>query len=267
MPMKKTALVLATFGTKHDQEEDFVTNMQRALETRCPGTDVFIAFTSKLVSQERRKKGQAGNALAQILSELSASGYTHVAVQSLHVVPGLEFDMLKDITARFADMPKGIRKTGAGFPLIHDDQSAERLAGALLSSLPATRKPEEAVVFVGHGSHTPSGTLAYPALQAFLWQKDPNVFVGTVEGALTPEKILDQVKAKGASTVWLNPLLAFYGTHVMEDIFGEGKSWQTLFAQNGITCVPIHETLLARPEAVAMWTDNAVQTLEDLTAE
>lgn len=264
MTTDKTALVLATFGTKHEQEQDFVTGMKEALEKRCPGTDVFIAFTSKIATEHRRKKGQAGNALAQILSELSGLGYANVAVQSLHVSPGLEFDMLKDITERFADMPKGIRKTVTGLPLIHNDESAEKLAAILVATLPQGRKKDEAVVFVGHGSHTPSGTLAYPALQAFLWQHDPNLFVGTVEGMLSAEKILAALHGRGIKKAWLGPLLAFYGTHVREDIFGGETSWRNTFEAGGIACAPMEETLLSRPGVAAMWLDNAASALNEL---
>lgn len=266
MTTQKTALILAAFGSKHEQEKDFLADIKKTLESRHPGTDVFTAFTSRLVTRERRKKGQAGNTLAQILSELSSSGYVNAAVQSLHVVPGLEFAMLKDVTARFANMPKGLCKTGVGFPLIHDDASACRLAEVLASTLPAGRKKDEAVVFVGHGAHTPSGTLAYPALQAFLWLRDPNLFVGTVEGRLSAEKILGLVAARGIKKVWLNPLLAFYGTHALEDIFGGDESWQGHLARLGIECAPIRETLLDRPGAVAMWTENAIAALTALDA-
>jgi sirohydrochlorin cobaltochelatase len=264
MNTDKIALVLAAFGTKHEQEKDFVAGMKNTLEKRCPGTDVFIAFTSKTAAEERRQRGMASNVLAQILSDLSASGYSNVSVQSLHVAPGLEFDMLKDITEWFAGMPKGIRKTAAGSPLIHNDESAEKLAGILVSALPETRKKNEAVIFVGHGSHIPAGTLAYPALQAFLWQKDPNLFVGTVEGMLSAEKILGMLQDRGIKKAWLNPLLAFCGTHVRRDIFGGGSSWEILFTENGITCAAMEATILARPEATTMWLDNAVSALRDL---
>lgn len=265
MTTDKTALILAAFGTKHEQEEDFVAGMKATLEKRCPGVDVFIAFTSKIALENRLQRGQGGNALAQLLSELSGLGYAYVAVQSLHVAPGLEFDALKDITERFTGMPKGIRKTSVGYPLIYNDESAEKLANILAESLPKARKKDEAVLFVGHGSHTPSGTLAYPALQAFLYQNDPNLFVGTVEGMLTAKKILEMVKSKGIKTVWLCPLLTFCGTHVRRDIFGGENSWQKLFEENGITCALAEETLLARPGAVAMWQDNAALALFELS--
>lgn len=260
----KTALVLAAFGTKYEQEEDFVAGMKETLEKRCPETDVLIAFTSKIATGRRGKEGRAGNSLAQVLSELSSLGYANVAVQSLHVSPGLEFGMLKDVTGRFAGMPKGIRKTATGFPLIHDDKSAERLANVLAASLPPERKKDEAVVFVGHGSHTPSGTLAYPALQAFLWRSDPNLFVGTVEGLLSMEKVLALLREKGVRKAWINPLLAFHGTHVREDIFGGENSWKKKFEENGIPCAVMEKTLLARPEAVSMWVENALLALREL---
>lgn len=263
----KTALVLAAFGSRHEQAENFAANMKAALEKRCPNVDIFIAFTSKTATGNRRENGRAGNALAQVLSELASLGYVNVAVQSLHVAPGLEFDMLHDITGRFAGMPKGIRRTAVGFPLIHDDKSAEQLAGILTAALPPERKKTEAVVFVGHGARSLAGTLAYPALQAFLRQKDPNLFVGTLEGMFTRERILALLRDAGIENIWLNPLLASCGTHVRADIFGPENSWKTFFEENGISCAVMEETLFARPEAVAMWVDNAVLALRGLETE
>ena len=257
-------MVLATFGTTHDQEDDFVEHIRNELAERHPEMDVFIAFTSRIVSAQRRKKGEAANALAQVLSELSGLGYTHVAVQSLHVAPGMEFAMLSDIAKRFADMPKGIRRTVVGHPLVYNDKNAERLAAVLSAELPESRAPEDAVVFVGHGAKLPSGTLTYPALQAYFWQRDANIFVGTVEGSLGAETIRDMLLARGIRKVWLAPLLAYYGAHARCDIFGEKDSWVSVLESAGIHCTPVEKALLARPSVTAMWVENAVKALEEL---
>lgn len=264
MSEKRYAVVLAAFGTTREQEEDLIGRMKEEMQRRHPGTDVFDAFTSRLVAADRHKKGWGANALPQVLAELSGLGYTHVAVQSLHVSPGMEFDMLSDITRRFTHMPKGMERSRTGLPLIHDDVSAERLAAALAADLPRERQPDEAVVFIGHGAKTPSGTLAYPALQAYLWRHDPALFVGTVEGSLGGEVILEMLRKRGVRTAWLVPLLAYCGIHVRRDIFGTGRSWRTIFEADGIQCIPVEKSLLARPAIMAMWLENATACLEEL---
>lgn len=258
------AVVLAAFGTMREQEENYVERIKEGLQRRHPDTDVFDAFTSRLAAMDRRKKGRTAIILPQVLAELSTLGYTHVVVQSLHVVPGMEFDMLCDITRRFSGIPKGIQHTRTGLPLIHDDSSADRLAAALAVEFSGERHPGEAVVFVGHGAKTLSGTLAYPALQACLWRRDPALFVGTLEGSLCAETILAMLHERGMRKVWLVPLLACCGTHVHRDIFGAENSWRTVFEAGGIQCVPVEKALLARPAVTAMWLENALACLEDL---
>ena len=58
----------------------------------------------------------------------------------------------------------------------------ERVAEGLLKSIPKSRKPEEALVFMGHGSEHHPGDAVYAAMQYHLSKKDPNAYVGTVEG-------------------------------------------------------------------------------------
>lgn len=266
MAGKRYAAVLAAFGTTSGREGNFAERMKEELQRRHPETDVFDAYTSRLVAADRRKKGRAANALPQVLAELSGLGYTHVAVQSLHVAPGMEYEMLCDITRRFSGIPKGIERARAGLPLIHDDASADRLAAELAADPPPERQPDEAVVFVGHGAKTLSGTLAYPALQACLWRRDPALFVGTIEGSLDAESTVEALQKRGARKAWLVPLLVYCGTHVRQDIFGAGKSWRTVFEAGGISCVPVEKSLLARPAVAAMWLENALACLEDLKA-
>lgn len=262
---QKLALVLATFGSAREQEKDFVHGIKEEFERRHPGAEVFIAYTSRVVTAKRRKKGEAANALAQILAQLSVEGFSRVAVQSLHVAPGMEYEMLCDITRRFANMPKGIVQTVTGPPLICNDRRAEQVAALLASDLPVGRKAGEAVLFVGHGAKLPAGTLTYPALQAYLWQHDPALYVGTLEGSLSLEKLLGLLRRRGHDRVWLTPLLAYYGVHVADDMFGrKGESWLTGLESAGFDCIPVETTLLARPAVVELWIESAVEAMETL---
>lgn len=262
---QKLALVLATFGSAREQEVDFVHGIKEEFERRHPGTEVFIAYTSKIVTTKRRKKGEAANALAQVLAQLSVEGFSYVAVQSLHVAPGMEYEMLCDITRRFAQMPKGIVRTVTGPPLICNDIRAEKVARLLAADLPPERQVDEAVVFVGHGAKLPAGTLTYPALQAYLWQHDPGLFVGTLEGSLNAGCTIELLRKRGYDRVWLVPLLAYYGVHVAEDMFGAGEeSWQHTFEAAGIVCKPVETTLLGRPAVVELWIESAVDAMESL---
>ena len=264
MADKRYAVVLAAFGTTQERNDDFVEQMKTALQQHHVEADIFTAFTSTRMATARQEKGDACNTLSQTLTEISGLGYTHVVVQSLHVAPGMEFDSLREQIEHITSTPKGIKYACAGLPLIHNDASAEQLARVLTDTLPETRKPDEAVVFVGHGTKHPVGMLAYPALQAYLWKQDPNLFVGTLEGSLNADSVLAMLRERRVQKVWLVPLLAHFGTHAHRDIFNGGDSWQKTFEHGGLLCVPVQKALLARPDVVAIWIANAIRCLGEL---
>ena len=264
MDDKRYAVVLAAFGTTREQDENLILPIKKALQQRRPDVDIFVAFTSPFATADKMEKGQAGKALTQTLSELSACKYTHVVVQSLHIVPGLEFAALCDITRHFANTSKNIQHACAGPPLIHNDASVKRLAQELAGDLPPERQPDEAVIFVGHGTKHTSGALLYPALQGYLWQHDPSLFVGTLEGNLNTHTVLSMVRTQGLQKVWLVPLLACCAAHARQDIFGEKYSWQNSIEEGGFICVSVEKALLERPGVAAMWVENAMDCLKTL---
>ena len=264
MDDKRYAVVLAAFGTTREQDEELILPIKRTLQQQRPDVDTFVAFTSPFVTADKMEKGQAGKALTQTLAELSACGYTHVAVQSLHVVPGLEFDALCDTTRRYAHTSNTIQHTCTGHPLMHNDASVKRLAQELADDLPPERQPGEAVVFVGHGTKHASGALLYPALQGYLWQHAPSLFVGTLEGNLNTHTVLAMLRTQGLRKVWLVPLLACCGTHARQDIFGEKCSWQNSIEEGGFICIPVEKALLERPGVAAMWAENAMACLKSV---
>lgn len=254
----KTALVLATFGSTVPQKTDYLALVRQEMQKRHPGIPQFVAYTSTHVAKTLRERGEEARNLMQVLADLAADGYGRVIVQSLHVTPGKEFDVVRDTAALFPGLEKGALATGTGLPLIGSHEDAEKLAAVLASSLPKERKKGEAVVFVGHGAESPSGSLAYPALQSFLWRMDAGLFVGTIEGPYALEKVLESVKAVKPGNVWLVPLLTVVGDHAQNDIFGdEDDSWKKTFTQAGMKVKILDRGLLALPGVASLFADHA----------
>ncbi len=266
-PAVKTAVVLATFGTARDQDGDPLAGVREAVLKRHPGLAVRVAYTSVYVLKSLRAKGKEASSLPQALADLSAEGYTHVAVQSLQVIPGMEYDAVSRTAERFAMLPKGISAVCVGLPLIASHEDAAKLADVLLAALPRERKSADAVVFVGHGAHDALGSLGYPALQCLLRERDPKAFVGTIEGPFDAESVLKAVRNSGARTVWLVPLLTVAGDHAQTDIFGDTGSWKQTFANAGLTVKPVPQGLLALPGVAGMFADHLDAALETLSKE
>jgi sirohydrochlorin cobaltochelatase len=263
----KKALILFTFGTTYTQTTDPLTLIRAEIAARHPDLTTRLAYSSAHVVKTLKAKGQNAQTLPQVLADLSADGYTHVAVQSLHVIPGLEFDIAREIAERYDNLPKGITRISLGRPLIGSHEDAETVARILTDALPPERGAKDAVVLVGHGAASPSGSLAYPALQCFLNRLDPGIFVGTIEGPFTLDATLAALKASGAGKAWLIPLLTVVGDHATNDLFGnEDDSWRQTFSKAGIQTIPVTRGLAAMPALVSLWADHTDIALAELDA-
>ena len=117
-------------------------------------------------------------------------------VQSLHIIPGEEFENLKKTVCSIQSNPKECKenRTGENRYLYHHEDIVE-VCKALQSVFPAERKATDAVVLMGHGTSHESN-IYYPGLQYYLWQQSPLIFLGTVEGYPGLEEIISMLKEK-----------------------------------------------------------------------
>ncbi len=221
----KPAIVLAAFGTSTEAFDTY-NYFEQKVKARFPDHEIRWAFTSHKVRHKvAREKGQKLNDLPTTLQELKAAGYTRVAVQSLHIVPGEEWE--KKIVEESRKIP-GL-KVALGKPLLSSKQDQEQVLQAVAQTFPQDLK-NNAVVLVAHGSPSPEGTAAYLAFNQLLRSHYPhqNVFLGTVEGKPTRQEALEAVKKSTAATVVLMPFMFVAGEHVAKDMLGDDpESWKS----------------------------------------
>jgi sirohydrochlorin cobaltochelatase len=219
------AIVLAAFGTSTAAFETYH-HFEMEVKKRFPDHEIRWAFTSQKV---RHKLAQEGDRklddLPTTLRDLKALGYSKVAIQSLHIVPGEEWE--KKIVEESRKIP-GL-KIALGKPLLSSKQDQEQVLKTLAQTFPKDLT-HNAVVLVAHGSPSPKGTAAYLAFERLLRARYPrqNVFLGTVEGKPTRQESLEAVKKSTAATVVLMPFLFVAGEHVANDILGDNpESWKS----------------------------------------
>ncbi|MBI4800109.1 MAG: sirohydrochlorin cobaltochelatase [Desulfarculus sp.] len=260
-PAKK-AILLVSFGTSVPQARQVFAKIEEAAKTRFPGVEVRWAFTSKKVRQKLAQEGQVTLSPALALANLAEDGYTRVAAQSLHIIPGQEFEGLKETARRFAGMPKGLKQVEVGAPLLLSHQDMERTAKALLAHVPKERRPSEALVFMGHGT-THQANEVYPAMAGIFKELDAYAFLATVEGSPEWNKVKQEIKARGIKKAWLIPLMSVAGDHARNDMAGpEDDSWASQLGQAGIASQPVLMGMAEYPEVVAVWLDH-LQTAWD----
>lgn len=216
----KPAIVLVAFGTS-TRAFDTYKHFEAKVRERFPDHEIHWAYTSKIVRQKLREEQQRELPdLAQTLAALQAKGVTKVAVQSLHVVPGEEWE--KKVVS-YQDTP-GL-KIALGKPLLNSISDRKRVLEALARDFPADTK-DHAVLLVGHGSPSPAGTREYLSLYTLILStfKGKNVFFGVIEGQPELKNALAGIKKSAATKVTIVPFMVVAGDHFENDIMGEQDS-------------------------------------------
>jgi sirohydrochlorin cobaltochelatase len=199
---------------------------------------------------------------------MSAAGCARVAVQSLHLVPGLEYRaMTEEIAeARKAGGPPHIR---VGAPLLHTEEDTQEVAAALAASIGEERGPDEVVVWVGHGGRAADDVYALSA--AAVAARDGRMLLGTLAGEKRVDNIIEELRVLcngTAGRVLLVPLLAAVGKHAAEDIAGAGtRSWRGRIAAAGFDCRVELKGLAEREYFARIWLARLTAALHALERE
>ena len=262
-PMKKGILLVA-FGTTVPEAQISFENIERSVKKTFPGVPVRWGYTSRTIIRKMGEKGKQLLTPEEALSSMMRENFTHIAVQSLHVMPGAEFHGLVKNVQRFADMSKGLKKVIVGYPLMSTSEDVQRVGETFLKIIPSERRETDAVVFMGHGTHHPANVY-YAALNYHVQKLDPNIFVGTVEG--WPE--IDEVKAdlnqRRIKNAYLVPFMTVAGDHARNDMVGpEPDSWKSILEREGIQCVVVLKGIAEFQEFVDIWVDHLRTAFEHL---
>lgn len=226
----KKAILAVSFGTSYpDTLEKNIAATERALSAAFPDWELRRAFTSgKIIEKLRRRDGLQIETVAQALQHLADEGYTHVAVQSTHIMHGEEYEkMLAQLEPYRLQL-----RLSVGMPLLHAQADYDAAADALLSWL-GRPKEDEALVFMGHGS-THFANAAYSQMEHVLRARCERVFLATVEGYPALDSVLHQLKARPQiRRVTLAPFMLVAGDHAKNDMAGGEDSWKQSLQAEG----------------------------------
>ena len=206
----KKAILVVSFGTSyHDTLEKTIQAAENAIGAAFPGWEVRRAFTSSIILKKLRTRDNLIiDNVSQAMARLESEGFTHIAVQPTHVMHGEEYEKLLSQLQPYRQR----LNIQVGEPLLDQQADYEKVADALLAWLPQ-RAADEALVLMGHG--TPHfANAAYGQLEQNLQDRQDNVFVGTVEGYPTLERVEQQLAACPAiKKVLLAPFMLVAGDH------------------------------------------------------
>ncbi|WP_461209562.1 sirohydrochlorin cobaltochelatase [Desulfocurvus sp. DL9XJH121] len=262
----KKGILLVAFGTSVPEAKVSFLDMQKQVAKDCPGVPVRWAYTSNIIRHKLQKEeGVSPDSVQTALAKMMDEGFTDVAVQSLHTIPGEEFHQkVLSVVNSFRGIPGGFHKLSVGLPMMTGPGDMEKVVDAILATTPKQRKKGEAVVLMGHGTHH-AGNIYYPGLQWYLAQKDSDILVGTVEGTPSLDYVVAELKARKVKAVWLRPLMSVAGDHARNDMAGaEDDSWISVLTKAGFKVTPVIKGTAEYPAFRAIWVEHLKAALATL---
>lgn len=249
---KKVGILLVAFGSSLPGAQVSFDNIENTTKAAYPDIPLRWAYTSHIIRKKLAKQGRHLDSPEVALAKMQDEGFTHVAVQSLHTIGGAEYHDLRRTVGAFKAMG-GFQRILLGNPLLATQQDMQLAVAATLKTIPQDRQKSDAVVLMGHGTHHPSNAF-YAALMWQLQLKDPNVFMGTVEGYPAADDIREILLQKKIKKAYLMPFMSVAGDHAKNDMAGdEDDSWKSIFTKAGIQCVPILKGTAEYPDFVDIW--------------
>jgi sirohydrochlorin cobaltochelatase len=252
---KKVGILLVAFGSSEASAQVSFENIDKKTKAAFPEIPVRWAYTSSIIRKKLAKQGNYLDSPEVALAKMMDEGFTHVAVQSLHTIAGAEYHDLSRTVGAFKVMG-GFQRIILAYPLLATQEDMQRAVDGILGIIPKERKKDEAVVLMGHGTYHPSNAF-YAALMFQLQLKDPDIYVGTVEGYPDVGLIKTLMLEKRIKKAYLMPFMSVAGDHAKNDMAGdEADSWKSIFTKAGIQCIPILKGTAEYDVFVNMWVDH-----------
>ncbi len=223
----KDAIVVTSFGTtfKNTRQANIESTV-KDIQAAHPNTKVVLAFTSHIIRDRiQEKEGITYPTPEEALDGLQKEGYTRIALTSLNIIPGMEYNYN---AAVFHQYKNNFKKMTLGLPLMYwmgqenQRDDINQVFTALKSQFPNTSKTD-AVLLMTHGTPDPSNAY-YSVMQNRIQSLGlKNVYIYTVEGWPSLEGIIPELKAKGIKHVTLMPVMMVAGDHATNDMSGDEK--------------------------------------------
>ena len=251
--MKDSALLLVTFGSTYPGPHETFARTRAFFAEAYPDSDIYMAFTSRIcIARWYKKTGEQYHTADVILDKIGQAGYKRVRIQSLHIIPGLEFSFIHNLylpkfREQYPEIPVVV-----GRPLLDEEHDIRRVGDIIYKAFEPRLSRGEGLVLMGHGNDTddfPEANIRYERLNAYLQSLDNKIVIGTVdyEAMLydVVEKHLHQALPAPA-VLNLLPLMSVAGDHALNDLAGERnedeeleeQSWMVRLQEDGYTINP-----------------------------
>lgn len=234
----KDAIVVMSFGTTFpDTRAKTIEATVNQIKAQHPGVKVVTAFTSHIIiDRVKANEGITVPTPEEALEQLKAEGYNRVALTSLDIIPGMEYNYK---TAVYDQYKTQFKKMTMGTPLMYwmgqegQRDDVEEAMAAIKAQMPKLGK-KDAVLVMAHGTPDPSNAY-YAVMQDRLDSLyGGKVMIYTVEGWPALDDVIPELEAKGVKNVTLMPLMMVAGDHANNDMAGaEEDSHKSILEAKG----------------------------------
>jgi len=250
------AILLVAFGTSDPQAAQAFAAVEKRARERFPRVELRWAYTSRMIRAKLSKEGKILDSPETAMAKLMDGGYTHVAVLSLHTIPGAEFHELHQNVHLYGQMAGGFQGVIVARPLLSSFKDMQTVAEALLKNIPG-RKAGDAVIFMGHGTEHHPADAVYLAMNQVFQELDSLAYVAAVEGSNSLDNLIPKLKKRNVKKVFLVPLMSVAGDHAKNDMAGEEEdSWKSILTAKGFKVEPILKGTAESREIVDVWLDH-----------
>ena len=241
-PKDKSAILVVSFGTSMPEARKAIDNLVTAAKNNFPDFETRLAFSSNII---RRKIARENQEIIptplQALANLNDEGFTHVYIIPTHIIPGEEYDEIKNVRDSFANLrgKYGFKKIILAEPYLNGvadcDRMAEILAARFRNYL--DENSDTAVVLMGHGTPEHIANAMYSQLQLSLDKLlYGRFFLGTVEASPKIEDVIANLKRHPEiDRLVISPFMIVAGDHANNDLADENddESWISILKANG----------------------------------
>ncbi|MBQ7558886.1 MAG: sirohydrochlorin cobaltochelatase [Synergistaceae bacterium] len=255
----RPAILIVSFGTSMPEARRAIDNLVNAAKKNFPECEVRLAFTSNII---RKKLAREFNEIisnpVEALAKLNEEGFKKVYVMPTHMIPGEEYDEIKNVYSAFKILKGkyGFDDLELGTPFMNSSKSCERMAEILIERFKNQLADKDtAIILMGHGTPNHFANALYSLLQVELDKKlYGKFFVGTVEAAPEIDDVIANLKRHPEiKKLILSPLMIVAGDHANNDLAGEDdeESWLNVLKADGYENISSYLVGLGEDENIA----------------
>lgn len=232
--MSKKGILVVSFGTSYaETRKATIEAIENKVKETFADYEIRRAFTSGMIINKLKKRDNIFiDNTEEALERMAQEGFEEVYVQSLHIMPGEEYDDVKFAVHKFKHS-KAFKKLVLGRPLLYRTDDYFKAVEALKTQIPE-RENGHAVVFMGHGSTHPANS-SYALFQYVIDESGlENVYIANVEGFPELDVLLPRLNKNDIKEITLMPFMLVAGDHANNDMAGdEEDSWKSILEKEG----------------------------------